>query len=91
VAVRTLLLRLAVILVSIPLAWIVAGWASGFTANPLSSGGSEGTPVTVVVSVTVLVVTLVSSITAGNLAINRLCRTRDARKPAATGRTTGDA
>jgi hypothetical protein len=69
-----ILLRFAVVVVSFPLAWVVARWSSQSTLSPLASGGYEGTPATVVIVPIVLIVTFVFSIIIGNLAINRYYR-----------------
>lgn len=70
-----LILRFVVVLVSLPLAWVVAGWSSRLTlSGPLPSGGYEGTPATLVVVPVVLLVTFVLSVIVGNVAISRYFR-----------------
>src|SRR5206468_4096265 len=49
-------LRLAVVLLSMPVAWFATGWLTRFTlSGPLPSGGFEGTPATILVQPIVLV------------------------------------
>jgi hypothetical protein len=74
-------LRGVVVLVSALVAWLVAGWSSRFTlSGPLPSGGYEGTPATLVIVPTVLVVTFVLCVIGGNLALNAHFRSRRLRK-----------
>jgi len=75
------MLRVAVVVVSALVAWLVAGWSSGFTlSGPLPSGGYEGTPATLVIPPTVFVVTFVLCVIGGNLAVNAYFRSRRLRR-----------
>jgi hypothetical protein len=65
-------LRVLVVVAALPLAWWVAGTAASFSTRSLASGGREGTPVTVVVSLAAFAASFVVCVTAGTLALNRL-------------------
>ena len=68
-------LRLAVVLLSMPVAWFATGWLTRFTlSGPLPSGGFEGTPATILVQPIVLVVTLGLSVLGGLLALEAYFR-----------------
>jgi hypothetical protein len=72
-----LILRIAVVFVSIPLAWIAARWSGGFTlSGPLPSGGYEGTPATLIVVPAVGVAIFLFCVIVGNVAVTRYLNRR---------------
>ena len=61
------LLRIAVIFVSVPLAYFAAMYAESFTGVPLANGAKEGTPLTELAFFTVFPLTLIAVLIFGNI------------------------
>jgi len=68
-------LRILLVFASIPLAALIASYASSFTGAPLGAG-KEATPLTVPVLFAVFVLSLGLILVIGNLSINRYFRSR---------------
>ena len=70
------ILRIVVLLASIPVAWLAAVLVEPITYNPLGSGGYEATPATVIFVPTLMAMTFALCAIPGNVALNAYFRSR---------------
>jgi hypothetical protein len=71
------ILRLALLLASIPIAYFAAMYAESFTGAPLGDGHMEGTPATEVAFSTIFPLTLIGVLVFGNMLISRYFGSRN--------------